>query len=68
MWIVDLWHFEGRESVHKATSQAEDRESAVDEATSALELDASLGATVYDQDSGAGFPIPVCGKVVVQEP
>jgi hypothetical protein len=67
MWIVDLWSFEHGEAVHKASSEAEDRQAAWDEATSALQGDPMLGATIYDQDSGGGFPVPKAGDVVVQQ-
>jgi hypothetical protein len=67
MWIVDLWAFNDGEAEHKATSQAEDRQAALDEAQSALQLDPTIGATIYDQDSGGGFPVPKAGDIVVQE-
>jgi hypothetical protein len=67
MWIVDLWTFEHGKAVHKATSEADDRQAAWDEAASALKLDPTLGATIYDKDSGGVPPQPKAGDVMVQQ-
>jgi hypothetical protein len=66
MWVIDLWRFNDDGPEHEGTSLAEDKEAALEQAH-ALDLDDSMGATVYRQASGAGFPTPEPGQVVVQD-